>query len=81
MDWAGTTFGVGLTVLLIGITTASSPTAGAAPGGPTARRRRHRGGLALLVAFVMIERRVDQPMVDVRLFRSTAFGAEATSPD
>ncbi len=76
MDWAGTvTFGVGLTVLLIGITYGIQPYGDHSTGwtnplvaGAIA------GGLALLVAFVMIERRVDQPMVDVRLFRSTAFG-------
>ncbi len=32
------------------------------------------GGLLLLVAFCFIELRVAQPMVDIRLFRSAAFG-------
>ena len=36
--------------------------------------RRAIGGLALLVVFCLVELRVLQPMVDVRLFRSAAFG-------
>lgn len=76
MDWAGTiTFGVGLTVLLIGITYGIQPYGDRSTGwtspmvlGSIAT------GVALLVAFVFVELRVDQPMVDVRLFRSSAFG-------
>ncbi|AQT78507.1 MFS transporter [Mycolicibacterium litorale] len=76
MDWAGTiTFGVGLTVLLIGITYGIQPYRDSTTGwtnplvlGAIA------GGLLLLVAFCFIELRVAQPMVDIRLFRSTSFG-------
>ncbi|MGV0991422.1 MAG: MFS transporter [Mycobacterium sp.] len=76
MDWAGTvTFGVGLTVLLIGITYGIQPYAGHSTGwtnpmvlGAIA------AGVALLAVFILVELRVAQPMVDVRLFRSSAFG-------
>lgn len=76
MDWAGTaTFGVGLTVLLIGITSGIQPYGDHSTGwtnplvlGAIA------AGCALLAAFVVIELRVAAPMVDVRLFRLPAFG-------
>ncbi|MGK2868259.1 MAG: MFS transporter [Mycobacterium sp.] len=76
LDWAGTlTFGVGLTVLLVGITYGIQPYGDASTGwtnpwvlGSIA------AGVATLVAFCFIELRVDQPMVDIRLFRSAAFG-------
>ena len=76
VDWAGTiTFGVGLTVLLIGITYGIQPYGQRSTGwtnpmvlGSIA------AGVLLLAAFVAVERRVAAPMVDVRLFRSKAFG-------
>jgi len=76
LDWIGTlTFGVGLTVLLIGITYGIQPYGEATTGwtnpwvlGSIAV------GLLLLVVFCFVELRVAQPMVDIRLFRSTAFG-------
>jgi MFS family permease len=76
LDWAGTiTFGVGLTVLLTGITYGIQPYGGHPTGwtnpwvlGSIAF------GLLLLVAFCIVELRVGQPMVNVRLFRSTSFG-------
>jgi MFS family permease len=76
LDWAGClTFGIGLTVLLIGITYGIQPYGDSTTGwtnplvlGAIAF------GLALLVAFCFIELRVAQPMIDVRLFRSAAFG-------
>ena len=76
LDWAGClTFGIGLTVLLTGITYGIQPygdstTGWANPwvvGSITF-------GLLSLVAFCLIELRVDQPMVNLRLFRSAAFG-------
>lgn len=76
LDWAGTiTFGVGLTVLLIGITYGIQPygqsttgwTNPAVLGSIVAR-------LVLLVVFCVVELKVAQPMVNIRLFRSTAFG-------
>ncbi len=76
MDWAGTlTFGVGLTVLLIGITYGIQPYGDSTTGWTNPMvLAAIIGGLALLVAFCFIELRVAQPMVDVRLFRSAAFG-------
>ncbi len=76
MDWAGTlTFGVGLTVLLIGITYGIQPYDGSTTGWSNPKvLAAIIGGLALLVVFCFVELRVAQPMVDVRLFRSAAFG-------
>src|SRR6201995_492874 len=76
LDWAGTlSFGVGLTVLLIGITYGIQPYGDATTGwtspwvfGSIAF------GLLSLVAFCFIELHVDSPMVDIRLFKSTSFG-------
>ncbi|WP_328363647.1 MFS transporter [Mycobacterium sp. NBC_00419] len=76
MDWAGTlTFGVGLTVLLIGITYGIQPYGDATTGWTNPMvLGAIIGGLLLLVVFCLIELRVAQPMVDIRLFRSAAFG-------
>ncbi|WP_166908780.1 MFS transporter [Mycobacterium sp. DL440] len=76
LDWAGTlTFGLGLTVLLIGITYGIQPYGDSTTGwtspwvlGSIAV------GLLLLVAFCIVELKVSSPMVDVRLFKSAAFG-------
>lgn len=76
LDWAGTlTFGIGLTVLLTGITYGIQPYGESTTGwtnpwvlGSIA------AGLALLVVFCVVELRVAQPMVNIRLFRSAAFG-------
>lgn len=76
LDWAGTaTFGIGLTVLLIGITYGIQPYGEASTGwaNPWVLGA-ILGGLLLLVAFCFVELRVAQPMVDVRLFKSAAFG-------
>ena len=76
LDWAGMlTFGVGLTVLLIGITSGIQPYGGHSTGWTNPLVLALIGsGLLLLVAFYFIELRVVQPMVDVRLFSSAAFG-------
>lgn len=76
MDWAGTlTFGVGLTILLIGITSGIQPYGGHSTGWTNPAVLGLIGsGLLLLVAFYFIELRVAAPMVDVRLFSSAAFG-------
>ncbi len=76
IDWAGTiTFGVGLTVLLIGITYGIQPYGDSTTGWTSPMVLGSIiGGLALLVVFCLIELRVSQPMVDIRLFRSAAFG-------
>ena len=76
LDWAGTlTFGVGLTALLTGITYGIQPYGDSTTGwtnpwvlGTIAV------GLLLLVAFCLIELRVAEPMVNIRLFRSASFG-------
>ena len=76
LDWAGTlTFGIGLTVLLIGITYGIQPYGGSTTGWTNPWVFGSiLGGLALLVVFCVVELRVAQPMVNIRLFRSAAFG-------
>jgi MFS family permease len=76
LDWRGTlTFGVGLTALLTGITYGIQPYGNSTTGwnnpwvlGSIA------SGVLLLLAFCLVELRVPQPMVNLRLFRSTSFG-------
>jgi MFS family permease len=76
LDWAGTIlFGVGLTVVLTAITYGIQPYGGHPTGwtnpwvlGSIA------AGVAMLVAFCLVEQRVAQPMVNIALFRSTSFG-------
>ncbi len=75
IDWPGNaTFGLGLTILLVGITYGIQPYGGAATGwlnpwvlGSIV------GGVALLALFVLIELRVPAPMFNMRLFRIRAF--------
>ncbi|MGY4654232.1 MFS transporter [Mycobacterium sp. URHB0021] len=76
LDWAGcVTFGVGLTVLLTGITYGIQPYGGATTGWTSPWVLTAIGsGLLLLVAFCLIELHVEQPMMNIRLFRSTSFG-------
>lgn len=76
MDWAGTvTFGVGLTIALIGITYGIQPYGDHSTGWTNPMVLGAIGvGCALLAVFVAVELRVTAPMVDVRLFRSAAFG-------
>lgn len=76
VDWAGTlTFGVGLTVLLTGITYGIQPYGESTTGWTSPWVLGSIGfGVLLLVAFCVIELRVPEPMVNIRLFRSTAFG-------
>jgi MFS family permease len=76
VDWAGTvTFGVGLTVVLTGITYGIQPYGGHPIGwtNPWVLGSIVLGVL-LLVAFCIIEVRVPQPIVNMRLFRLTSFG-------
>jgi MFS family permease len=76
LDWAGTlTFGVGLTVLLTGITYGIQPYGGSTTGWTNPMvLGAIVFGLALLIAFCVIELRIADPMVDIRLFRERAFG-------
>jgi MFS family permease len=76
LDAAGTlTFGVGLTALLTGITYGIQPYGDSTTGWTNPWVLGAIGfGVLLLVAFCLIELRVAQPMVNLRLFRSTSFG-------
>lgn len=76
LDWAGTvTFGVGLTVLLSGITYGIQPYGDSTTGWTNPRVLAAIGvGVVLLLAFCAVELRVAEPMVNLRLFRSTSFG-------
>jgi MFS family permease len=77
IDYLGnTTFGAGLTILLVAVTCGLLPYGGQSMGwsspwvwGGIA------GGLALLVAFLFIETRVPEPMFRLELFRIRAFAA------
>ncbi|AKS35988.1 MFS transporter [Mycolicibacterium goodii] len=76
LDWAGTlTFGIGLTVLLTGITYGIQPYGDSTTGWTSPFvLGAIIAGLVLLIAFCVIELRVSNPMMNIRLFRSTAFG-------
>jgi MFS family permease len=76
LDWAGTiTFGLGLTILLVGITYGIQPYGDSTTGWTSPWVLGSIGlGVLLLVAFCLIELRVASPMVDVRLFKSATFG-------
>jgi MFS family permease len=76
LDWAGClTFGIGLTVLLTGITYGIQPYGDSTTGWKNPMVLGSIGfGLFLLVAFCFIELRITQPMMDIRLFKSTSFG-------
>src|ERR1700730_16486823 len=65
LDWAGTvTFGVGLTVVLTGITYGIQPYGGHPTGWDN----------ACVLGSIVIELRVAQPIINMRLFRLTSFG-------
>jgi MFS family permease len=76
LDWAGTLmFGIGLTALLVGITYGIQPYGDSTTGWTNPWVMGSIvGGLLLLVAFCFVELRVPEPMVNIRLFRSTSFG-------
>jgi MFS family permease len=77
MDWWGNaTFAVGLGALLVAITIGIQPYHGHAMGWTNPEvLALLLGGVALLVAFVFIERKVRDPMFDLTLFRNRAFMA------
>jgi MFS family permease len=77
IDWLGNiTFAAGLAVLLTGITYGIKPYGNSNMGwsNPFVLAMM-AGGVALLVAFVFIELRVAEPMVNLGLFRIRAFAA------
>ncbi len=77
IDWLGNlTFAAGLAVLLTGITYGIRPHGASDMGwsNPFVVAM-IGGGVALLIAFVVIERHVDEPMFDLGLFRIRAFAA------
>jgi len=76
-DWPGNLlFGIGLVAVLVGITYALQPYGGASMGwlNPLVLALMI-GGAVLLVAFVVVETKVPQPMFNVGLFRIRAFAA------
>jgi MFS family permease len=77
IDWIGNlTFAAGLILLLVGITYGILPYGGHTMGWTSPKVIAEMGtGIALLVAFVFIERRVRFPMFHLELFRVRAFAA------
>ena len=75
MDWWGNiTFALGLILVLVGITYGIQPYGGHAMGwGSPSVLGELFAGVALLVIFVMIERRVAEPMFNLKLFKIRAF--------
>jgi MFS family permease len=74
--WGNVTFAVGLGAILVAITLGIQPHGGHAMGWTNpAVLALLIGGLALLAAFVIIERRVAAPLFDLKLFRIRAFTA------
>jgi MFS family permease len=76
LDWAGlVSFGLGLTVLLVGITYGIQPYGDSSTGWTSPWVLGSIGiGVLLLVMFCLVELRVEAPMVDIRLFKSASFG-------
>jgi MFS family permease len=74
--WGNVSFGVGLIALLVGITYGLQPYGSHTMGWTSPRvLTAVIVGVALLVAFVRIENRVSDPMINMRLFRVRAFAA------
>jgi MFS family permease len=74
--WGNVTFALGLVAVLVGITYGIEPYGGHTMGwtNPSVLAALG-GGIALLVAFCAIERRVANPMFNLALFRIRAFSA------
>jgi len=77
IDWWGNlTFGLGLVALLVGITYGLQPYGGHTMGWTSPTVMGGLGlGVLLLVAFVVIENRVPEPMINMKLFKIRAFTA------
>jgi MFS family permease len=77
IDWLGNaTFAIGLIALMVGITYGIQPYGGHTMGWTSPFVDACiAGGLALLVAFAFVERRVEEPMFHLDLFRIRAFTA------
>jgi MFS family permease len=77
IDWWGNiTFGVGLIAVLVAITYGLQPYGGHTMGWTSPKVLTGLiGGVALLIAFGVIETRVADPMINLRLFRVRAFAA------
>lgn len=77
IDWLGSaTFGIGLVALLTGITYGIQPYGDSSQGwGNPWVIGAIAAGVLLLVAFVLVERRVAAPMFDMKLFRIRAFSS------
>ncbi len=77
VDWWGNlTFGIGLIALLIAITYGLQPYGGHTMGWTSPRVLTGMiAGVALLVAFVVIENHVADPMINMKLFKVRAFAA------
>ncbi|HVV25947.1 MAG TPA: MFS transporter [Candidatus Saccharimonadales bacterium] len=77
IDWLGNiTFALGLILILVGITYGIQPYGGHVMGwsSPKVLGLLTAGGL-LLISFVFVERRVKNPLFDLRLFKIRAFAA------
>jgi MFS family permease len=74
--WGNATFALGLVAIMVGITRGIQPYGGHAMGwsSPVVLACL-AAGVALLVAFCLIEGRVESPMFDLALFRIRAFAA------
>jgi EmrB/QacA subfamily drug resistance transporter len=80
IDWWGNiTFGVGLIAVLVGITYGLQPYGGHTMGwtSPLVLSGLF-GGVLLLTAFCVIENHVEDPMINMRLFKVRAFSAGQT---
>lgn len=77
IDWIGNlTFAVGLTMVLVGITSGLRPYGGSPMGwGNPVVITLIAGGLLVLAGFVLVETRVEEPMFQLDLFRIRAFTA------
>jgi MFS family permease len=80
IDWWGNlTFGIGLIAILVAITYGLQPYGGHTMGWTNPKVMAGIiGGIVLLAAFAVIELRVTDPMMDLKLFRVRAFAAGQT---